>query len=91
VGIIGYYADRRMIDFAGLIQPETAQRFARDTTYEDSAIWATQRFRPNYLVLHAGLFPQLESNPEIQSTCQVVETFVDNAYSHQINIMQCDW
>jgi hypothetical protein len=37
-GIIGYYAERPMLDFAGLIQPEVARRLGLKTTYEDAAL-----------------------------------------------------
>ncbi|RPI31342.1 MAG: hypothetical protein EHM70_11710, partial [Chloroflexota bacterium] len=51
VGIIGYYARRPMIDFAGLIQPEVAAQFKENTTYQDTAVWAFERYHPNYLVV----------------------------------------
>jgi hypothetical protein len=51
VGIIGYYARRPMIDFAGLIQPDVARQFGPDTTYQDSASWAIQVYEPDYVVL----------------------------------------
>jgi hypothetical protein len=59
-GIIGYYARRPMIDFAGLLQPETAAMLGAFSDYQDAARWAIELFRPDYLVLWAGAFPQLE-------------------------------
>ncbi len=35
VGIIGYYSNRPIVDFAGLIQPEVANYLNHGTTYED--------------------------------------------------------
>lgn len=61
VGMMGFFADRTMIDFAGLLQPEVAQVLGPQTTYQDSAIWAIGEYRPEYIVLHKGLFPDLES------------------------------
>ena len=46
VGIIGYYSQRPMVDFAGLIQPEVARQLRQNTTYDDAALWAAQRYRP---------------------------------------------
>ena len=46
VGIIGYYAQRSMVDFAGLIQPEVAEQMQVDTTYDDTAIWAVKNINP---------------------------------------------
>ncbi len=60
VGIIGYYSERPIIDFAGLIQPEIASSLDYHTTYADAANYAVKRFRPDYLVLHEGTFPDLE-------------------------------
>lgn len=88
VGIIGYYAERRMIDFAGLIQPETAQRMARATTYEDAAIWAFHRFRPDYLVLQDGLFPRLEHDPAVRG-CRQIGRWTERGYSHQLIAYRC--
>ncbi len=62
VGIIGYYAERRMIDFAGLLQPDTAHQLTPTTTYEDAAIWAFERYQPDYLALQQGIFPRLEQD-----------------------------
>jgi hypothetical protein len=60
VGIIGFYSQRRMIDFAGLIQPQVSNQLTAQTTYEDAALWAVEPYRPGYLVLHNNLFPRLE-------------------------------
>jgi hypothetical protein len=61
VGIIGYYARTPMLDFSGLIQPEVAEVFTPDSTYDDSALWAVETYRPDFLVLHRGLMPRLEA------------------------------
>ncbi len=72
VGIMGYYAERRMVDFAGLIQPETARRLGRDTTYQDAAVWAYGRFQPEYVVLHRGEFPLLRRSAAFRGRCERV-------------------
>ncbi|MFN2225770.1 MAG: hypothetical protein ACK2UY_05675 [Anaerolineae bacterium] len=56
VGIVGYYAQRPVVDFAGLIQPEVARRFTPSTTYQESATWTIQDYEPDYVLLHQGLF-----------------------------------
>lgn len=90
VGIIGYYAQRHMVDFAGLIQPEVALQLQRDTTYEDAAIWAVGQYRPDYLVLPDGLFPRLE-NEHLTKTCHLEKTYegLSYNYSRNINIYAC--
>jgi hypothetical protein len=52
VGVIGYYARRPMIDFAGLIQPDVARQLASSGTYQNSAAWVIQTYWPDYVVLH---------------------------------------
>jgi hypothetical protein len=60
VGIVGYYAQRRMVDFAGLLQPETAAQLGPDRTFDDAASWAARHFQPEYVVVAEGSLPGLE-------------------------------
>ncbi|MBI2845702.1 MAG: hypothetical protein HYX86_04045 [Chloroflexi bacterium] len=46
VGIIGYYSQRPMLDFLGLLQPQVAQALARGDIF-----WSLPHFRPDYVVL----------------------------------------
>lgn len=48
LGIIGFYADRPMLDFLGLLEPEVAQALARGDPQ-----WALLQYQPDYLVLTA--------------------------------------
>jgi hypothetical protein len=48
VGVLGYYADRRMVDFLGLLQPEVARALARGDIF-----WAVPAYAPDYLALTA--------------------------------------
>lgn len=91
VGIIGYYAERRMIDFAGLIQPATARHLTPTTTYQDAALWAFTHFRPTHLVLHAGMLPRLEADPLFQQHCHMVATFEEADYAGQLTVYACRW
>jgi len=90
VGIIGYYARRPMVDFAGLIQPEIATYLTHDATYEDAALWAVSHYTPQYLVLHDGLFPRLEQGYAAEQ-CQPVKNFAgkDYGYNQNITIYTC--
>ncbi len=89
VGIIGYYAERRMIDFAGLLQPDTARQLTPTTTYEDAAIWAFEHYQPDYLALQQGIFPRLEQNPLFVNDCREREQFRDERYPHAIVVYRC--
>ncbi len=56
VGIIGYYAGRTMLDFAGLIQSDVAQQLGEATSYVEPTVWAIQTMTPDYVVLHRDGF-----------------------------------
>lgn len=88
VGIVGYYANRTMVDFAGLIQPEISKNFNINTTYEDAAIWAIKKYTPTYVVLHDGLFPHVE---ELIFSCSKEKTFYGRFYNYpyDMSIYKC--
>ncbi len=88
VGIIGFYSQRTMIDFAGLIQPETALQLGPTTSYEDAAIWAIERFRPQYLVILRGGFARLVRDP-VMATCSQLMSFSDATYPGLIDVYHC--
>ncbi len=91
VGIIGYYAQRPMIDFAGLLQPDVVQVFRPDATYDDTAQWAIEQYRPDYLVLQVGVLPRMEGSPRIAAACASVHTVTQDGYPAPIRILQCQW
>ncbi len=84
VGIIGYYARRPMVDFAGLIQPRVSRRLSPQATYEDAALWAMEHYRPDYLVLHLGLFGRLEAYAV--ERCSPVRQFPGLQYNYDIDL-----
>ncbi len=77
-GIVGYYAERTMIDFAGLIQPEVARQLGPSSTYEDSAAWAIQRYWPDYVLLHATGFAQVTRSDWFRACYQPIRAFTHN-------------
>jgi hypothetical protein len=89
VGIIGYYAQRTMVDFAGLIQPDIARLLGTSGSYADTASLAFKFFHIDYLILHQGMFPDLEA--EVRSQCQHQITFsgAEYGYSHDLGIFAC--
>ena len=74
VGAIGYYSQRPMVDFAGLIQPDVAKQLTRETTYEDAAIYATERYHPDYILLVNDSFPRLREGYMAHS-CKNINSF----------------
>ena len=90
VGIIGYYAQRPVIDFAGLIQPDVAAQMNPSTTYQDAALWAMQQYQPEYIALHTNAFPDLEKG-YIAQNCLLVKVFPGQpyGYSTDMHIYSC--
>jgi hypothetical protein len=91
VGIIGYYSQRTMIDFAGLLQPAVAMRIAQGANYDTAARWATLHYRPDYLVLVAGSLPSLTSDPQIVSACRPLVRLATVDYPEPMLILVCNW
>ena len=85
VGIIGYYSQHPMIDFAGLIQPDVARQLQESTTYDDAALWAARKYQPEYFVVHEGIFPKLEAGYLAQH-CQLLTTFKGKDFDYQSNL-----
>jgi len=90
IGIIGYYADRRVVDFAGLLHPEVAQRLHNSPSYEDAAIWAATNYSPDYIVLVKGDLRALKQG-FLDEYCRVGEHFQskDYGYGAFINVYAC--
>jgi hypothetical protein len=91
VGIIGYHAQRRMIDFAGLLQPDTAQQLGRGKTYEDSARYAFERYQPDYVLLFTGSFSQLRAMPNFAQRCRTTKNLQDAQNNLSLEIFECKW
>jgi hypothetical protein len=86
VGIMGYYSERPMIDFAGLIQPEITSSIDNHTTYADLANVAVKRFQPDYLVLPGGVFSEIEQGYAEQN-CRIVQDFQGAGYNYGNNLV----
>jgi hypothetical protein len=75
IGILGYYARRPVVDFAGLLQPALAARFTPQMTLEDLASQAIETYSPEYLAIWEGDFPNLENGRLSTYGCLVVQRF----------------
>jgi hypothetical protein len=75
VGIMGYYAQRSMVDFLGLLELDIAEALGRGDLY-----WGLLRYQPDYLAL-TGVSPlyayDLRADPWFQATYIPVQTFDD--------------
>jgi hypothetical protein len=92
VGIIGYNAERTMIDFAGLLNPQITEQLRADTDYQDAAIWAFSTFNPDYVVLHTDIWPGFEQG-YIAERCVNAQRFPGEnfGYSQSVDIYQCSY
>jgi hypothetical protein len=91
IGVIGYYSQRPIIDFAGLIQPETATMFDSQHGYLEVARWAAERYRPSYLALQEASLPLLQSSPDLAARCVALIEFPVSRYPGPLKIYQCNW
>ena len=87
-GIIGYYSQRQMIDFTGLLYPDVAANFQVGNTYEDSARYVIDQYHPDVLVIQKGFYPDLEE-AYITKYCRPMITFQDQAYTYPLVIYNC--
>jgi hypothetical protein len=91
VGIIGYYSERRIVDFAGLLQPATATHLGPRSSYEDAALWATQQYEPEYVLLQDRHYPRLETLLAERGGCRPVNAWTDPAYTSRLVAYGCAW
>jgi hypothetical protein len=77
-GMIGYYSQRTMLDFGGLLFPDVAAQLGATGTFEDAAFYIVKQYHPDYLVLQQGLFPDLEQNYAALN-CWAIQTFTDQS------------
>lgn len=79
-----------MIDFAGLLQPETARQFSPSTSYAHAGVWAMHRYRPDYLVFHGQADLLFQADAQFASHCQTVHSLESAAYMPLV-IYRCAW
>jgi hypothetical protein len=77
VGAIGYYANRPMVGFAGLIQPEVAEHLTPSGAFLDSAVWAIQTYQPDYVVLQREAFGGVAESDWFQVAYAPVRDFTN--------------
>ena len=85
VGVIGYYSERPMVDFAGLLQPPVAAYLQQETTYDDAALLAVEHYHPRYIVLNEGSLKKLEKN-YISNYCTLDKRFEGSRFGVRANM-----
>jgi hypothetical protein len=87
-GIIGFYSQRKMVDFAGLLYPDIANSLQDGGTFEKSALYALERYQPEVVVLQEGLFPTVEEGFMIRN-CRPMKRLYEEPYPYHLVIYNC--
>lgn len=77
VGIIGYYAQRPMVDFGGLLQPAIARQLAASRTYQASTEWAIRNYWPSYVVIPGAGYDSVREAVWFRASYTPVQSFGD--------------
>lgn len=85
IGVIGLYSHQRIVDFAGLLQPEVAARLRGAASYDEVAVWAFGRYHPDYVVVVDNSLPHLETLLRERS-CEAAARFLGAEYTFQANL-----
>jgi hypothetical protein len=90
VGAIGYYSQRYIVDFAGLIQPDVARQMKPDSNYEDTALYAIEHYQPEYVVIYNS-FEKIQNFVNARS-CQKEVVFPGSEYGSNLDLLifNCD-
>jgi len=85
VGIIGFYAKRTMIDFAGLLYPNVTDFIRENIDYQDVGIWTLEQYNPDFIILQSGLFLKIE-NAFASKNCDCIKIFPGEKYNYDFNL-----
>ena len=91
IGVIGFYGERPMVDFAGLIQPEVSRVLAGGGDYAAAARYAIAHYRPTYLVNQETTMALLSADPALQAHCTEAVALPDPRYATPLVIARCVW
>nr|WP_290668110.1 hypothetical protein [Ardenticatena sp.] len=89
VGIVGYYAERPMVDFAGLLQPELSTLMFYDTNYDLLALWAFARNHPDYVVIRDDTLAPLRNAQMFRTSCRLEQTIQHPSTPRTMLIYAC--
>ncbi len=70
VGLLGYYSKRRIIDFAGLIQPEVTKHRVKSEN-----LWVLQKYNPDFIVAMPAWLAAVGADPWVQERYEFVQKF----------------
>ena len=87
IGAIGYWAQRPLVDLAGLVTPEVIP-FIRD---EESLLAYLEARRPDYLVTFPSWYPHLTSDPRLQLLYTTSSPWTRAAGGENMAVYRCRW
>ncbi len=70
VGFLGYFSQRRIVDFVGLIQPDVAPHRATGDN-----LWAVQTYKPDYILAMPAWMASAGANPWVRQHYTTLRTF----------------
>ena len=70
VGMLGYYSNRRIVDFVGLLQPEVAPHRARGDN-----LWVVRTYHPTYILAFPAWLAAVGSDPWVKEHYSTLRTF----------------
>jgi hypothetical protein len=82
--MIGYYAQRNMLDFAGLLYPDVARQLTAEAGFDEAALWAAQHYPLDFIVIPQGMFPRLEAE-YLAPNCLPVKTISGAEYDSSLD------
>ncbi|MBI4307242.1 MAG: hypothetical protein HY684_00350 [Chloroflexi bacterium] len=75
VGIMGFYSGLHVVDFNGQMTPEVAAANPKSQT--EAALWAVQRFRPDFVAIIPSWLPKLVESDAFRTSYVPVARFTD--------------
>ncbi|MEM9513598.1 MAG: glycosyltransferase family 87 protein [Actinomycetota bacterium] len=90
VGLIGYFGNRTLIDFAGLLQPDAATEAQLDQGFDAIALEAWTQYQPNYVAMLRPGIPTIVNDQDFRANCRLVHTVEDPRVVEVMEIYDCN-
>jgi hypothetical protein len=62
---------------------------SQETTYQDTATWAVEHYRPGYLALNGDWFQEWKAS--ILVSCRPLQSFSEQGYEGSFTVYECNW
>jgi hypothetical protein len=92
IGIIGYYSQRRIIDFACMLQPDLAALIQQGTTFDDLTLHAANTYQPGFMAMLDGFAPRIVASERFQRACSEIKRLRHESLPGAVMIIySCTW